>query len=271
MARSFHLSPYYFLLQAFDRTGEAMFGGEWSGHEVRTIPAEDDLRPIQEQRDKIEGTLRNLEQQLDRLLTEDALELSPRELERRGEKIVAIKSEQKEQRRRLVALPDLSNATNEGAERFDRRRAVEQELHKAFDEDRLALIAGDGLVVGWNNWTGQPDFALDFYLSTVTCPASIVSTGVAPAFVISEDFDKWVKRFPFALPGREVPALEAQITDWLLNAMKNDPSETIRASVLRSQAKERFPEASKNLIKQIWDDTAPASRKRAGRPMGVGN
>lgn len=265
MARSFHLSPYYFLLQAFDRTGEAMFGSDWSGQEVRARPLETDLRKVQKQQADIETQLIKLEAQLVALLEESATDLSPLEMDRRGDRLLAIKAAQKECRRQLIALPDLTNSNNESAERFERRCAVEGELRQAFDSAKLSLIAGDGLTVVWSQWVVEPDFLVDFYLSTVTCPAGIVSAGVAPAFVIAEDFDKWVNRFPFGMIGRPIPPLQTRIEDWLKDAIANDRHNRITAAEFRNRARAQFPAASKSQIKVAWDKVAPKSRTTPGR------
>lgn len=265
MARSFHLSPYYFLLQVFDRTGEAMFGNDWSGQEVRARPPETDLRKVQSQRAKLEAQLMELEAQLATLLGESDIDLSPSEMDRRGDRLLAIKAAQKECRRQLIALPDLSNTSNESAERFERRCAVEGELRQAFDNAILSLIAGDGLTVVWSQWADEPDFSVDYYLSTVICPAGIVSAGVAPAFVVAEDFDKWVSRFPFGRVGRPVPPLQTRVEDWLKAAIADDPHNRIRAAEFRNRARAQFPVASKSQIKVAWDKVAPKSRTKPGR------
>lgn len=265
MARSFHLSPYYFLLQAFDRTGEAMFGGDWSGQEVRARPPETDLRKVQKHQADIETQLMKLEAQLVALLEESASDLSPLEMDRRGDRLLAIKAAQKECRRQLVALPDLTNTNNESAERFERRCAVEGELRQVFDCAKLSLIAGDGLTVVWSQWAVEPDFSVDFYLSTVTCPASIVSAGVAPAFVVAEDFDKWVSRFPYGMIGRPVAPLQTRIEDWLKDAIGNDPHNRITATEFRDAARTQFSDASKTQVETAWNKVAPPSRTVPGR------
>lgn len=265
MARSFHLSPYYFLLQAFDRTGEAMFGGDWSGQEVRARPPEADLRKVQKQRDQIEAQLQDFGAQLDALREEKTTDFSPLELDRRGDKLLAIKAAQKDCRRQLMALPDLTNTNNESAERFDRRCAVENELRQAFENEKLLLIAGDGLTVVWKQWVDEPDFTVDFYLSTVTCPADVAAAGIAPAFVMSEAFDKWVMRFPFGMLGRPVPPLMTQIEDWLIDAIKDDPQKRISAAEFRTRAKKQFPDAKKAQVETAWNKVAPPSRTRSGR------
>lgn len=265
MARSFHLSPYYFLLQAFDSTGEAMFGKDWSGQEVRARPPETDLRKVQSQQAKLEAQLIELEAQLAALLGENATDLSPLETDRRGDSLLAIKAAQKECRRQLIALPDLTNTNNESAERFERRCAVEGELRQAFDSSKLSLIAGDGLTVVWSQWVVEPDFAVDFYLSTVTCPASIVSAGVAPAFVVAEDFDKWVSRFPFGMIGRPVPPLQTRVEDWLKAAIADDPHNRITAAEFRDRARAQFSDASKTQVETAWNKVAPPSRTGPGR------
>ncbi|MCK0140015.1 hypothetical protein [Aliiroseovarius sp. F47248L] len=263
--RTFHLTPYYFLLQAFDKTGEAMFGEDWSGQEVRTGAPTMDLRPIKAEQEAIEIRLLSIADRQAAIRGEVNLQLSPEERERVGGETIALREEQIELRVRRSELPDLTHMTNEDAERFERRCAVETELRTAIQNGALRLIAGDGLIVEWNKWAMEDGFNVNFYLSTVQVPASILSTGSAPALVLIEEFETWLKRFGVPTAPPDPIPLITQLENFFREQFKGDPELLTPREAFFDLASKTFPDASLRKLRQAWDNAAPDERRKGGR------
>lgn len=263
--KTFDLSAYYLLFQAFEATGTAMFGNAWSGQEIRTGPSANKQSALKAELAVLEARLLTLEVEHQEIKSVDASLFSDGERDRRSARLNEIYDEQNTLRQEIVQFPNLRNMCLEDEERYERRSQVQAELRTAFEIGALHLIAGHGFTVDWRTWSKAEGFHFDFYLSSISVPASVTNPYTAPALIIREDFNVWVKRFS---GNPETPlelTPEAQLEIFLLEQFKADPSANIPRSEIERSAQAKIEGLTQRGFAAVWRTVAPEIRKQAGR------
>lgn len=259
----FDISGHYLLLQAFDRTGRKVFGGEWRGDEAFARDTEDPSGVSGERRniqDRIK-TLAASAEPHNAILASDADE---EEHQAASDALHHINQELGQLKERLATLPHVTGSWLADHKAFKRRTDIESKLFEAFRSGDLDLQVGPNEIVQWRNWSRQPDFKVLFSISCVIVPRSHAGQRRrGPAFIQLAAFDKWLGRFAGAATGTEELTPEAQLEVWLRNKIKQ-PKKLSKADY-KAQAREEIPDLTERAFHRVWSNTVPKSWKQGGR------
>ena len=256
---------YYLLLDAFDKTGLAMFGKDCAGHEVRAAPVDPDPLSVRVEIEKIEARLEQISLQLSDIHKTPIEELTPGERARQAKDLKALSDEQKDLRCQYAELPDVSDMSDKGSLTFSRRMDVENALKDAFKSGALSLIVAQNTRVEWGIWSAEIGFNVDFFRSLVTCPSQLMNLDTAPGFVTKEDFDPWVYRYQEA--GAEIEGMSrfAQLEGFLLREFANDPDCKLSKQTFKQRAKAELKGYSRDSFDMVWAKVASPERSKGGR------
>ncbi|WP_321831177.1 hypothetical protein [Thalassovita sp.] len=262
------ISPYqsyYLLLDAFDKTGLAMFGKDWTGHEVRAAPVDPDPLSVRAEIEKIEARLEQISLQLSDIHKTPIKELTPGERARQAKDLKALSDEQKDLRCQYAELPDVSDMSDKGSLAFSRRMDVENALKDAFKSGALSLIVAQNTRVEWEVWSAEIGFSVAFFRSLVACPNQLMNLDTAPGFVVKTEFDRWLYRFQKTNAGIETLSAFAKIEDFLRHEFAKDPDCNTPKQAFKALAKENLKDYSRDRFDLVWATVAPAERSKGGR------
>ncbi|MBD3678669.1 MAG: hypothetical protein HUJ27_09735 [Rhodobacteraceae bacterium] len=262
---SFDLRLRYHLLHAFDETGRAMFGPEWTGSEAWARERAD-ADMVRAQRRSIIDQLNSLRIRIEDLERVEVDETDSEMRRERGDQFRHMYDERERLKRSLHDLPVLDDSFIRDSDMFKRRCAVEDELREAFRSGDLMLLQGCSTVVEWDRWANSTDFQVNYALSMIRSSNSLqIAARRGPGFVRRVEFDTWIKRFGIMPDGSGSLESDAQARNWLrAEVAKTNGKKRMKKSEYYLEAKREIPDLGRRAFERAWANEAPGHWSKSG-------
>lgn len=259
MPLQFDATRYLSLVEAFERTGQAMFPEDWCGLEAWTAPVGGPAA-IAAEREAILGRQAPIWEQLSKHRARLRSGTPQGELGDLQARILMLEAEDRELSQRLEELPFVEAADIEDEERFERRRVVEAKLRDAFQLGVLRLLHGPFQIVDWSGWCRSAGFKVNFRLGVIRAPVQVSARRWTPGHVERATFEEWIeKRAKEAWTGKEKLTPEAWVARYVELSIGSPP----KRSTFIYELQQAFPELSARKALRLWAGT-PAFWRRPG-------
>ena len=261
MPLQFDVTQYVSLIEAFERTGQAMFPEEWCGLEREAAP-EGGMAQAAGERKRLQRKLSGIDECLATLHARFTADLPDEELQALQNEFHPVQEVRKQVDQALKALPIVQRHQLEDEARYTRRCAVEDALMGAFATKDLLLLRAPSEIVDWNGWTREKGFVVDFRLGVVRAPAMRSACRRAPGFVDKYSFESWLSAH-YASPNAGLSP-EGEFRRWFGEQVRQNPESPHPKAEFERIAKNGYglPQMT---FKRIWQNSAPAAWKKRGR------
>ena len=256
---------YYFLLDAYDRLGQHLFGSQWTGQEINEHPIrspkeiEAERAPLEAKITEIAGEIKRHDAAKMKLLKEKDLADNQRTLDDLFEQRGTLQAN-------LWEIGEPTSSYRLGYAAYERRKVTEERI-------LLALQSGEitGAFCGSTNvpndlWKGTRGFKYYLELSIAAVPRNVSSKRHHAVLISKKEFDRWLGDvIPEVIDEKAPPSPALLCRKLLREQVKKGPKLKTKAAY-REEAMTRIVGLSRRQFDIEWSREVSESWKKSGRP-----
>lgn len=261
MPLQFDVTRYISLIEAFERTGQAMFPAEWCGLEREAAPV-GGMAQAAEERKQLQAKLSEVDARLAPLHARFTADLPDDELQVLQDELHPLQETRRQVDRAIKELPIVQRHQLEDEARYARRCSVEDALRTGFASGDLQLLRAPSEIVDWKGWTRDKGFVVDFRLGVVRAPSIRSACRRAPGFVHKHGFETWLSAHYVSPDAGLSP--EGRFRLWFDEQVKQNMESPYPKAEFERMAKEDYG-LPQTTFKRIWQDAASPAWKKRGR------
>jgi len=258
-------SHYLYLMQAYDRLGEHLYGSLWTGNEFDAFASDtpDELhakrKPLETRlaaiADELEACRKCIASSTSSAVVEDEQRRQTALFEERTTVQIALSDE----------LPRLDDRFIENHKARERREFVKGALIRAFVAGELHPSLDGGMLLEMDKWKDPLDYRLWFGLSLATLSPRVRHGRRASVLIHVDEFERLLLG---QKPLHEADAPETRAKRSFIEWFRSQiPIGRQPKQFFEGQARERFG-VSLHAFRQIWAMEAPAEWQQKGRIKG---
>lgn len=256
---------FYFLLEAYDRLGQHLYGEEWDHHEIFK-PAMRSPEDIDAERAPLERQYAAAQAEIERCDREIKATLS-------GSRVEQLKAEKawqfelrNEAAQALSEKLEIDDRYRQRYRQFERRYRTEETLVAALKNRDLEAVFNAGMVIEPELWDGRPGFQYWILESLARVPSNFSSRRRAPVFLKRDEFDAWLQRVTpinATAPSDDPESCGRRFLDAAVR--EGGQRKQYPKGEYRRQAQEACPGLSRRAFDRLWDQMVPDSWREGGR------